>query len=246
MVLVNEETIELYKRQKTLGLGVPEEVFIVGTGGTGTWVGIILAMIGVPKINLSDDDIIERHNLSRLPFPEESIGKKKTEVLKDFINTLRPECEVITYEGIHNESDMFKMAGVVFDCNDDIRIQELIYKFCKKFDINYISVGCNANHITVTSSVEQLWGPGGDRYTETPMFIVPPMLSSLCAVWNVVKNRRKVDFLISIHKMFTEQKVLGDVPLECNECPLSDSCEGCTVHVTEQHEICSCCPISLK
>ena len=47
---VNEEQTELYQRQSTLGLGVPEEISIIGVGGTGTWTGILCAMIGVPKI----------------------------------------------------------------------------------------------------------------------------------------------------------------------------------------------------
>lgn len=242
--IVNEEQAELYQRQSALGLGVPDEVSVVGCGGTGTWVGILCAMIGVPKISLFDDDIIERHNLSRLPFSEESIGKKKTEVLKDFIKVIRPECIILIHDGVHNESDMFKLMGTVFDCNDDIKIQEMIYKYCKKFSISYISVGCNANHITVTSNVEKLWGPGGDRYVVTPMFIVPPMLSSLCAVWNIVKNKHKVDLLLNIKEMFAETMASSDVPVECSNCPMINDCEGCIVHSTESHELCECCPIS--
>ena len=125
-------------------------------------------------------------------------------------------------------------------------MQELIYKYCKKFNIKYISVGCNANHITVTSNVEQLWGPGGDRYVVTPMFIVPPMLSSLCAVWNVVKNKQTIDLLLNIKEMFAEPTASSDVPVECSNCSMMNECEGCVVHSTETHEMCECCPVSME
>lgn len=241
-----DEEAALYQRHNGVDLSVPKEVFILGCGGTGSWTAIISAMIGVKSIHLSDEDIVEIHNLSRLPFPLDSVGQPKTEVLKEFIKTIRPDCEVITHEGIHNPSDLCIIMGdVLFDCNDDHNIQKMVSKYCKEYNMSYISVGCNSNHITIKSDISKLWGEGGqDRYVVTPMFIAPAMLAAIVAVWNVVKRKKQVDVLKSINEMFTNP-VVG-IPVECRECPLVESCEPCEEHGSAgQYVICTCCPIEI-
>ena len=62
-----------YKRQQKLDLNVKQSVTIVGCGGIGAWVAIFAAMSGIEDIILFDPDILESHNLNRLPFPEKWI-----------------------------------------------------------------------------------------------------------------------------------------------------------------------------
>lgn len=195
---------DLYKRHNTLNLDIPEEVFIVGCGGTGTWIGIISAMIGVNSINLFDDDTIENHNRSRLPYPEDWIGKKKTEALRDFIRWIRPECNIYIHGGIRSQLDLISITGkLVFDCNDNPGTQKMVFNHCKKHDLDYIGVGCNANHISVISDLDSIYiNEENDPYEVTPIYIVPPMISSLCALWNVVHKNRDINFLMDMKNIF--------------------------------------------
>ncbi len=194
----------LYDRHRTLNLEIPEEVFIVGCGGTGTWTALLCAMVGVKKIHLFDDDIVENSNRSRLPYPEEWIGMKKTEALKSFINWIRPECDVYTYGGIISEIDLISVNGkLVFDCNDDPKVQKWVFAHCKQNNFNYVGIGCNANHVTVISDLDTIFlNENKDMYQVTPMYIVPPMLAVLYAVWNVVHGNKDLNFLRSMESIF--------------------------------------------
>lgn len=195
---------DLYDRHKTLDLKIPEEVFIIGCGGTGTWTAVICAMIGVEKIHVFDDDIIENHNRSRLPYPESWIGKKKTEALKLYINNIRPECDVYEYEGIRSEIDLISVNGkLVFDCNDNPKVQKWIFNHCKKNNFNYISIGCNANHVSVISDLDTIFmDENKDMYQVTPMYLVPPMVAALYAIWNVVHGNTDLNFLRTMKSVF--------------------------------------------
>ncbi len=84
----------MYDRQASLGIYSPEEVSIIGCGGIGAWVAIDLAMTGTEKVNLFDSDDLEAHNLNRLPFTLNDIGKPKVEVLKKYIENIRPDADV--------------------------------------------------------------------------------------------------------------------------------------------------------
>ena len=242
----SEDEAELYKRHNTLGLSIPQSISIVGCGGTGTWAAIMAAMGGVKSITLFDSDIVELHNLSRLPFDfEDTVGHKKTEVLSKFLKRMRPGMTVITYDGIYNDTDLFRLIDeVVFDCNDDYKTQMKIYKYCKDNNISYIGIGCNADHISIKSKIDKLWGTGEtNRYQVVPMFFIPPILAASCTLWHIVRrNSRNIDVLQPIKYMFIEPSS-GVRPSGCNECPNVENCTGCVLHGMEAYNQCSCCPI---
>lgn len=195
---------DLYLRHKNVEMKIPNEIFVVGCGGTGTWVSILGAMMGVNIIHLADHDILENHNMSRLPYSEEDVGNLKTKVLKDFIKNIRPDCSIYTYEGIHNETDLLMLTGeVIFDCNDNAQIQDMIYKYCKENKLRYISVGCNANHFTVINNLDTLFRSDEvSPYQITPMFVVPAVVAACCSWWNIIKQKDNIHQLKSISEIF--------------------------------------------
>ena len=212
MELIQEikiETLEqdLYSRHKDIDMKIPLEIFVVGCGGTGTWVSIMSAMVGVKAIHISDHDILEQHNRSRLPYKADDVGRLKTEVLKEFILSIRPDCTVYTYGGIHSEMDLFALTGeVIFDCNDNPEIQKMIFKYCKEYKLKYVGVGCNADHVTVLDDLDLVIGDNeASPYEATPMFLIPAILSASCALWNVIKNRQK-----NIYVLKNISDMLGD------------------------------------
>ncbi len=63
---------------------------IVGAGGLGTPASIALALAGVERITIVDDDRIELSNLHRqIAFQERDIGKLKAEVLATYLHAIR-------------------------------------------------------------------------------------------------------------------------------------------------------------
>lgn len=85
---VIEENIGLFCRQS--GIIAPEElpehIVIVGAGGIGSWTSLALAKMGVKKLTIVDFDVIEDANIAPQIYGIKDLGKKKAEVLANFIN----------------------------------------------------------------------------------------------------------------------------------------------------------------
>lgn len=240
---MDEEEASLYSRHSGIKMRVPESIFVIGCGGTGTWTAFMSAMIGVRQINLSDSDILEEHNRNRLPYEDKDVGKNKAVVLKEFIHKVRPNCEILTYEGIYNDTGLFQLSlvDIVFDCTDDSRIQEMVYKYCKEHKLKYVRVGCNAGHVTVLGDLEGVWGEGEQRYQVTPISIISPVLASLSALYHVVNEKHTIDYLRDISDIF--KSTMPPVGKVCDVCPNKESCSPCVEHQTQQFEFCTHCPV---
>ncbi|MDX1472216.1 MAG: ThiF family adenylyltransferase, partial [Flavobacteriaceae bacterium] len=118
-------------------------IAIVGCGGIGSPLAVMLAKMGVKKISLFDDDKIEIHNLPRIYGADESdIGKFKTEVLKDHINSFS-NCEVKTYNIRVDENIAdFYNCDVIYGCLDNYQARSTLNKFSYTLATPYIDAGC--------------------------------------------------------------------------------------------------------
>lgn len=191
---------DLYKRHNGIEMKVPNEIFVIGCGGTGTWTSIMAALMGVKIIHIADHDIIEIHNLSRLPYRQSDIGRLKTDVLKEYLQTIRPDSTIYTYDGIHTDLDLIALTGdVIFDCNDNPKVQKMIFDYCKEHKLRYIGVGCNANHISVIENLDLVCrSDEHDPYEITPIFLLPALVASACGLWNVIKGKQNIYTLKNI------------------------------------------------
>lgn len=105
----------LYDRQQHPEPNHQDTICVIGTGGMGSWSSIITAMTGVSKcMILIDGDVIEESNLNRLPFKPEDVGRKKVNVLKEFINNIRPDLPVITFDE-HFDQDLYERIDIEVD-----------------------------------------------------------------------------------------------------------------------------------
>lgn len=123
--------------------------YIIGCGGVGFWLGTLLAMQGQESFCLIDGQKIEKSNLNRLPVPPSWIGTNKAVALRKTIRTLRP-LTIVQVVTTHVEENtipfLMKNVGygriIVWDCTDDGRIQQKIYKLLKtRGDIKYRKIG---------------------------------------------------------------------------------------------------------
>lgn len=186
--LTTEMEEELYSRHEQLNLTIPKRVTIIGTGGTGTWTAILLAMSGVKYIQLMDEDYLELSNLNRLPYTIDGIGKAKSDLLKQFIQMVRPSTEVITMPRVSLMNINLIEGTDVFDCTDRHDIQMMLNKVSKDSSIKYTRVGYDGTHITVTGEIPQ-WDSGLETasengYAVTPSWVIP---SVLAACFGVIK-----------------------------------------------------------
>lgn len=182
----------IYNRQSKIPLSIPPVCTVVGCGGTGYWTALFLAMSGVEKIILIDPDIIEQSNLNRLPCSSKDVGRFKTAVLAGHIRSLRPDCNVITYnKTIYNQQTAQLVQGVVFCCTDSIKSQRLLWDYCFDHNLKYQRVGYDGTYLNVSRLYPHRVVLGrkstaADGYTVTPSWVVPAVQAACAAVFSVL------------------------------------------------------------
>ena len=137
-------------------------ICVVGIGGVGSWVVEALARTGIQHMTLIDGDDISRSNMNRQCHTLEStIGKMKTEVMKQRVLDINPECHVQTVEQYLDDENIFELllpeAQAPFDCVidaiDRIKYKALMIYFCKRNKLPVVTTG-GAGGLTDPAQIE--------------------------------------------------------------------------------------------
>jgi len=123
---MHPESLERYDRQARVpgwdqALIQNGSVAIVGVGALGCEVAKNLALMGVGKLVLIDNDVVELSNLSRqMLFTEEDIGKYKSEVAARKVKSMNRFVEVVHYNSDVRmlPEEIFEEVDVVSSCLD--------------------------------------------------------------------------------------------------------------------------------
>ena len=74
-----------------------KHVIVFGVGGVGGYVVEALVRSGIGHITIVDNDTVSLSNLNRqIIATQDTIGKKKVEVMKERILSIHPDCDVHT------------------------------------------------------------------------------------------------------------------------------------------------------
>ncbi len=101
-------------------------VTVIGVGAGGRNVGIQLAAIGVPKLQIIDFDKVEGTNVTTQGYPRTDIGLPKVESLKKTILALTDDCVVECVNDRYRPD--IEVHPVVFCCVDTISAREAIWR----------------------------------------------------------------------------------------------------------------------
>lgn len=125
-------------------------ICVVGNGGVGSWAVEALARTGVNRIAIIDGDDIARSNINRQCHTLEStLGGMKTEVMKQRVLDINPECVCETKNEFLNDDNIFDLLlpdgespyDCVIDAIDRIKYKALIIYFCKRNRIPVVTTG---------------------------------------------------------------------------------------------------------
>ncbi|MEE0966861.1 MAG: tRNA threonylcarbamoyladenosine dehydratase [Bacilli bacterium] len=123
---------------------VHSHVAVFGVGGVGGYVVESLVRSGIGEITVIDYDTVSLTNLNRQIIAiEETIGKKKVDVIEKRIMSINPECEVHTYDMLYlketaDSIDLTRFDYVV-DAVDNISAKLELIERCQKLNIPIIS-----------------------------------------------------------------------------------------------------------
>ncbi|KRG10893.1 tRNA threonylcarbamoyladenosine dehydratase [Lederbergia galactosidilytica] len=130
-------------------------VAVLGVGGVGTFAAEALARSGVGKLILVDKDDVDITNVNRqLIALLSTVGQPKVDLMKERIEDINPECEVISLKMFYTDetSDLFfeNQPDYVVDASDTISYKILLMKECLKRNVPIISAMGAANKMDPT------------------------------------------------------------------------------------------------
>ncbi len=133
-------TDQFYIRQKDIinKLRLSKAV-VIGCGASGSCIGILLAKLGCPFIELWDGDLVEDHNMPNQYFPETSLGENKAEALKKVIFDFTPpelKPSVIAHPEYYVDEEINNR--IVFMCVDGLDTRRSIFQKLLTYDVNWI------------------------------------------------------------------------------------------------------------
>ncbi len=123
---------ERYSRQEDI---VPAEridackATVIGVGAIGRQVALQLTAMGIPWLQLIDDDKVEISNLASQGYSEMDLGKLKVEATAQFCQWIDSSIEVHTLAERFKRST--KVGNAVFCCVDKIDARRLIWEAVK-------------------------------------------------------------------------------------------------------------------
>ena len=144
MTFLSNKHLEKYSRQiiiDKIGLDGQKKILessicIIGCGGLGTSASQYLAMSGIGKLMLVDDDRITLSNLNRQTlFTEKDIGRLKTVVLSERLQKINPVAKIkVTNKKVssRNISNIISDYDIILDCTDNFKSRYIINKYSVK------------------------------------------------------------------------------------------------------------------
>lgn len=133
-LLIGEENLNKIKNS---------HIAVFGLGGVGSYVVEALARCGVGRLTIIDHDTVSLSNINRqLIALHSTVGKKKTEVVKDRVRDINPECEVIAFDEFYASDNADKILGAhydyVVDAIDSVESKLDLIQRCKQKNIPII------------------------------------------------------------------------------------------------------------
>ncbi len=193
--LIGEENLEKIK-SKT--------VAVVGVGGVGGYAVESLVRAGISKLIIIDYDIVDITNLNRQIISLQSnIGKYKTDVIKERINNINPDCNVITINTKLNEENLYLLFNekpdYIIDACDTLKVKEMIILECKKRKIKLISSMGTGNKLNpellkITDIRKTSYDPLAKKIRK---FVVDNKIKGKVMVVSSVEQPKKIEGVIS-------------------------------------------------
>jgi len=130
-------------------------VAVLGIGGVGSFTVEALARTGVGKLVLIDKDVVDITNINRqIHATLHTIGQSKSELMKERVAAINPECEVVTMQMFYNEETADQLfehdLDYIVDAMDTVSAKIHLILEAKRRNIPIISSMGAANKMDPT------------------------------------------------------------------------------------------------
>ena len=179
-------------------------ILIVGLGGVGGFVCEALARSAVGTMILVDFDTVDITNLNRqIMATTKTLGRKKVDVMKERINEINPDCQVLTYDLFLDDDNFCRIdiskIDFLIDCCDSVKTKKMLMKEAITRNINYIPSMGTANKMD----------PSKLEITELSKTINDPLARIMRKYAKDMKIKKKIMVLSSTELPKKNGNVLG-------------------------------------
>lgn len=177
-------------------------VAVFGIGGVGGHAAEALARSGVGKIDLIDADTVSVSNLNRqIVALSSTVGRQKTEVMRERILDINPECCVTVYNMFYsaetqNEIDI-SAYDYVIDAIDTVKSKLLLVETAK------------AHGVPVISSMG-----AGNKLDPTAFEVTDIYKTSVCPLAKVMRYELKRRGIDSLKVVYSKEEPIKAVALD--------------------------------
>lgn len=163
----NERTVEFFSsffKVENTTKQMAEKLFasrvlILGLGGVGTWVTEMLARMGVKRLVLIDNDVVEHSNIPRQAmFTLNDLGRMKVDAARSYCQSVSREIRVDTFSEhlrtVKSLGEKLKDIDLVINCADKPDVDAtnaLVSRACFKKRIPHILCGGYDGHLSFLS-----------------------------------------------------------------------------------------------
>lgn len=131
---------------------IDSEISVFGLGGVGSYALETLVRTGAGKVNIVDNDVIDKTNINRQLYALNStIGRKKIDIAKERCLDINPKLEIKAFDlFIENKKDIMeivKESDYILDCIDTIDSKLKIIEVAKELNIPIISSMSTGNKL---------------------------------------------------------------------------------------------------
>ncbi len=129
-----------------------KHVAVVGIGGVGGYVCLMLVRAGIENLTIIDFDTVDETNINRqVVATTKTIGQKKTDVMKQIIYEINPNCIVKAKDARLTRSEVKNLLNeeydYIVDCIDSVTDKIELICFCKQNNLNIVSATGTGNRI---------------------------------------------------------------------------------------------------
>lgn len=160
-LMLGNETVDRFGEMK---------VIVFGLGGVGSWCCEGLVRSGFEKITLVDYDTVGETNCNRqLPATSKTIGRLKTEVLRERFEEINPDVKIEirseAYSPLNSDSFRLSEYDVIIDCIDSMQCKMHLIREATKTSAFFISsMGAALKVDPLKIRVDEFWNVQYDLF----------------------------------------------------------------------------------
>ncbi|MEA2054260.1 MAG: HesA/MoeB/ThiF family protein [Candidatus Thermoplasmatota archaeon] len=189
-------------------------VAVAGVGGLGSAVGIYLAVAGIGRILIIDNDKIKVSNLNRqILYWDEDVGKNKVESAVEKIMKMNSDIKIIGIKekiGRGNVTDLLKYVDAIVDCMDNFPSRYLLNDASLKLGIPLFHGACEGLEGRATTIIPRKTPCLKCIYPRFPSHKKFPILGAVTGTIGTIQATEVVKFFVGMEPLLTNKLLVYD------------------------------------